>query len=54
MDVEEQRVGAISLLDGWVREGRVPGAAAITEAFAGDESVSQTFGPGPWPVSIEE
>jgi pimeloyl-ACP methyl ester carboxylesterase len=51
---EEQRTGAISLLDGWVREGRVPGAAAITEAFAGDESVSQTFSPGPWPVANEE
>ena len=51
---QEQRVGAISLLDGWVREGRVPGATAITEAFAGDESVSQTFSPGPWPASNEE
>jgi hypothetical protein len=49
----EQRIGVIGLLDGWVREGRVPGATAITGAFAGDESVSQTFSPGPWPGAID-
>ena len=50
----QQRTGVISLLDGWVREGRVPGAAAITAAFSGDESVTQAFNPGPWPATIEE
>lgn len=49
---KEQRLGAVSLLDGWVRDGRVPGAAAITAAFPGDESVSQAFNPGPWPAEI--
>jgi hypothetical protein len=51
---KEQRLGVISLLDGWVRDGRVPGTAAITQAFPGDESVSQTFSPGPWPAQIGE
>jgi hypothetical protein len=50
----DQRLGVVSLLDGWVRDGRVPGATAITAAFPGDASVTQTFNPGPWPTAIED
>ena len=51
----DQRTGVIALLDGWVREGRYPGAAAITTAFGAEAaSVSQAFTPGDWPAEIEE
>jgi hypothetical protein len=46
-----QRVGVIDLLDGWVRDGRVPGAAAATEAFPGDDSVTTAYIPTPWPAT---
>jgi len=47
-----QRVGLIDLLDGWVRDGRVPGAAAVTAAFPGDDSVTTAFIPAAWPATI--
>jgi pimeloyl-ACP methyl ester carboxylesterase len=47
----EERVGVIDLLDGWVREGRVPGAAAVTAAFPGDDAVTNAFIPSPWPAT---
>ncbi len=46
-----QRVGVIDLLDGWVRDGRVPGAAAATAAFPGDDSVTTAYIPTPWPAA---
>jgi hypothetical protein len=46
-----QRVGVIDLLDGWVRDGRVPGAAAVTAAFPGDDSVTTAYIPTPWPAA---
>lgn len=46
-----QRLGVIELLDGWVREGRVPGSASIPQAFAGDEYVTQSYEPEPWPTA---
>jgi hypothetical protein len=46
-----QRVGLITLLDGWVREGVVPGAASLPAVFPGDASVSQTYQAGPWPAA---
>ena len=46
-----QRVGLIDLLDGWVRDGRVPGAAAVTAAFPGDDSVTTAYIPTPWPAA---
>jgi hypothetical protein len=46
-----QRVGLIDLLDGWVRDGRVPGAAAVTAAFPGDDSVTTAYIPTPWPAT---
>ncbi|MGH8893845.1 MAG: alpha/beta hydrolase family protein [Actinomycetes bacterium] len=45
-----QRLAVIELLDGWVREGRVPGSASIPAAFTGDPFVSQSFAPGAWPA----
>jgi len=51
----DQRTGVIALLDGWVRDGRYPGAAGITTAFGAEAaSVSQAFMPGDWPAEIEE
>lgn len=47
----DQRVGVIKLLDDWVRGGGFPGTDAVTEAFAGDASVTQAFNPGPWPAA---
>jgi hypothetical protein len=41
----------IDLLDGWVRDGRVPGAAAVTAAFPGDDSVTTAYIPTPWPAA---
>jgi pimeloyl-ACP methyl ester carboxylesterase len=46
-----QRVGLIDLLDGWVRDGRVPGAAAVTAAFPEDDSVTTAYIPTPWPAA---
>jgi hypothetical protein len=46
-----QRVGLIDLLDGWVRDGRVPGAAAVTAAFPDDDSVTTAYIPAPWPAA---
>lgn len=46
-----QRVGVIKLLDGWVKGGEVPTGTAISAAFGGDPSVTQTFDPGPWPAA---
>jgi hypothetical protein len=46
-----QRVGLIDLLDGWVRDGRVPGAAAVTAAFPGDDSVTTAYIPTAWPAA---
>ena len=36
----EQRLGVVEVLDGWVREGVLPGSATVAEAFPGDESVT--------------
>jgi hypothetical protein len=46
-----QRVGLIDLLDGWVRDGMVPGAAAVTAAFPGDDSVTTAYIPAAWPAT---
>lgn len=48
----EQRLGVVQVLDSWVREGVVPGSATIAAAFPGDESVTMTYGPAPWPASV--
>jgi pimeloyl-ACP methyl ester carboxylesterase len=45
-----QRVGVITLLDGWVHDGVVPGSQAIAAAFPGDASITTAFNPGPWPA----
>jgi hypothetical protein len=41
----------VQVLDSWVREGVVPGSATIAAAFPGDESVTMTYGPPPWPAA---
>jgi pimeloyl-ACP methyl ester carboxylesterase len=46
----EQRLGVVRLLDSWVREGTEPGSASLAEFFPGDESVSITYEPTPWPA----
>jgi pimeloyl-ACP methyl ester carboxylesterase len=46
-----QRVGLIDLLDGWVRDGRVPGGAAVTAAFPGDDSITTAYIPAAWPAT---
>ena len=46
----EQRVGFITLLDGWVRQGTFPTGGAITAAFGNDPAVTQAYQPGPWPA----
>jgi hypothetical protein len=47
----DQRVGVIKLLNSWVRDGVYPGSGAIAEAFSADESITQTYNPGPWPAA---
>jgi pimeloyl-ACP methyl ester carboxylesterase len=48
---DDQRVGVIHLLNGWVRDGLYPGSAALASAFPSDTSIGQTFNPGPWPAA---
>src|SRR4051794_1427623 len=46
----EQRVGLITLLDGWVRKGTFPTGGAVTTAFGDAPAVPQAYQPGPWPA----
>ena len=46
-----ERVAALTLLDGWVRQGGYPAAGAIATAFAGDQGLDLAFRPGPWPAA---
>ncbi|MDQ1601355.1 MAG: hypothetical protein QOD68_2829 [Actinomycetota bacterium] len=46
-----QRVGVITLLDGWVQQGTFPTGGAVTKAFGDDPSVTQAYQPGPWPAA---
>ncbi len=43
------RIGAIDLLDGWIREGRYPGSRTAEQALGDDSGYSPLFTPGPWP-----
>ncbi|MEO7981560.1 MAG: hypothetical protein ABI807_11825 [Sporichthyaceae bacterium] len=47
----EQRVGLITLLDGWVRKATFPTGGAIAAAFGNDPAVTQAYQPGPWPAA---
>ncbi len=46
-----ERVAALTLLDGWVRQGGYPAAGAIATAFTGDQGLDLAFRPGPWPAA---
>jgi pimeloyl-ACP methyl ester carboxylesterase len=46
-----ERVGIITLLDGWVRNGNYPATGAMTSAFTGDPGLNTAYTPGPWPAT---
>lgn len=43
------RIGAIGLLDAWVREGRYPGSRTAEKALGEGSGYSPLFTPAPWP-----
>lgn len=45
-----ERVGAVTVLDNWVRRGRYPVGPAVTEAFGSDHGLAPGYRPGPWPA----
>jgi hypothetical protein len=49
----EQRVGLVTLLDGWVRKGAFPTGGAVSTAFGNDPAVTQAYLPAPWPAGDE-
>ena len=46
-----ERIGVITLLDGWVRGGVYPAGPAVDAAFSGDKGISKAYAPGPWPAA---
>jgi pimeloyl-ACP methyl ester carboxylesterase len=47
----DELTGVVSVLDGWVRNGRYPVGPALVEAFGDDTGLSIGYRPGPWPAS---
>lgn len=47
---QDELLGVVTVLDGWVRGGSYPGGGAITDAFGDDTGLSIGFRPGPWPA----
>jgi len=47
---EDELLGVVSVLDGWVRRGIYPGAEVITEAFGDETGLTLGYEPGPWPA----
>lgn len=47
-----ERVGAITVLDGWARGGVYPGSTAVSAAMKGPNGYSPLFTPGPWPADL--
>lgn len=45
-----ERLGAVKLLDDWVRRGTYPVGPAIATAFGTDTGLSPGYRPGPWPA----
>jgi pimeloyl-ACP methyl ester carboxylesterase len=45
-----ERVGAVTVLDNWVRRGVYPVGPAVTDAFGSDPGLAPGYRPGPWPA----
>jgi len=45
----ESRLGMITLLDDWVRQGVYPGAGRVEEMLGKDSGFNALYRPGPWP-----
>jgi len=46
----ESRIGVITLLDGWVRDGVYPASGRVQEILGTSSGYSPVFRPGPWPT----
>jgi pimeloyl-ACP methyl ester carboxylesterase len=51
---DDERVGLIKSLDGWVRTGLAPGPETVAKAMGTTNGYTPAFKPGPWPGSATE
>lgn len=49
-----ERVGVISVLDRWVRQGVSPSLASVAEAIGEPSGIAAGYAPGPWPGRPED
>ena len=47
---DDEFLGVVDVLDGWVRKGVYPGTEVITEAFGDETGLALGYRPGPWPA----
>ncbi len=46
----DQRLGMVTVLDGWARDGVYPAAAAVEEAFGDENGYEPNYQPAAWPA----
>lgn len=46
----ESRIGVITLLDGWIRDGVYPAVGRVQQVLGTNSGYSPVFRPGPWPA----
>ncbi len=49
----DERIGVITLLDRWAREGLYPTGGAITAAMGEENGIQPAYRPGPWPAELD-
>lgn len=50
----DERLGVITLLDRWAREGLYPASGAIGSAMRGENGIEPNYKPGAWPATLED
>jgi hypothetical protein len=50
----DERIGVITLLDRWAREGLYPASGAVTDAMGEENGIQPAYRPGPWPAQLDD
>jgi hypothetical protein len=50
---EDERLGVITLLDQWARDGVYPALGAVDAAMGQDNGIEPNYQPPPWPAQLE-